>query len=66
MPKIIIFLANTILNNIKSNSIEKTYSSSKKINYKTFEVIDPETKFQDIAIDFHDVPYYGDIETPYL
>ena len=66
MPKIRIFLANTILNNIKSNPIENTYSSSKKINYKAFEVIDPETKFQDIAIDFHAGPYYGERETPYL
>ncbi len=57
MSKIRIFLANTILNNIKFNPIENTYSSSKKINYKAFEVIDPETKFQDIAIDFHAGPY---------
>ena len=66
IPKMRIFLANTILNYIKSNSIENTYPSSKKINCKAFEIMILKLSFKTLLLTYHDVPYYGERETPYV
>lgn len=51
--------ADTIFNYIKSNSIEYILSSFRKINNEIFRMMKLKNNVHDIAIDFHDVEYYG-------
>ena len=48
---------------INSNNINYILSSFRKINSEIVELSDLKGTFQDAAIDFHDIPYYGDINT---
>jgi len=56
--------ADTIFNYIKENKIEDILSSFRKINLEIFKMMKLENNIHDIAIDFHDIPYYGDKNTP--
>lgn len=49
---------------INSNNIDYILSSFRKINSEIVELSHLKGTFQDAAIDFHDIPYYGDINTP--
>src|SRR5664279_5348142 len=46
------------------NSIENILSSFRKINCEVFRMIDLKNKVHDIAVDFHDISYYGTRDTP--
>ena len=59
IPNVRIPSADTIFNYIKSNSIENVLSSFRKMNFEIFKMMRLENKVHDIAIDFHDIPYYG-------
>lgn len=52
-------------NYINYNSIEKIHSSFGIINCESFKMMDLITHVQDIAIDFHNMPYYGSRENQY-
>lgn len=56
--------ADTIFNYIKDNKIEDILSSFRKMNLEIFKMMKLENKIHDIAIDCHDIPYYGDKNTP--
>ena len=58
--------ADTIFNYIKGNSIEDILSSYRAINSDLFKTMNIEDKVHDIAIDFHNVPYFGDENTPWV
>jgi len=64
IPNIRIPSADTIFNYIKPNSIENILSSFRKINCEVFRMIDLKNKVHDIAVDFHDISYYGTRDTP--
>ncbi len=49
---------------INSNSIDHIMSSFRKINNEISQLANLKGTNQDAAIDFHDIPYYGDIDTP--
>ena len=64
IPNIRIPSADTIFNYIKSNSIGNILSSFRKINNEIFEMMNLKNAVHDIAVDFHDKPYYGSRDTP--
>ena len=64
IPNIRIPSADTIFNYIKLNSIDNILSSFRKMNNKIFKMMDLKDKVHDIAIDFHDIPFYGCRDTP--
>jgi hypothetical protein len=64
MPEIRIPSADTIFNYIKPNSIESILYSFRKMNKEIFEMMDLESTIHDVAVDFHDIPYYGCRDTP--
>jgi hypothetical protein len=59
IPNIRIPSADTIFNYIKSNSVENILSSFRKINSEIFKMMDLKNNVHDIAVDFHDIEYYG-------
>ena len=63
IPNIRIPSADTIFNYIKHNSIDNILSSFRKINDEIFGMMNIKNKVHDIAIDFHDKPYYGTKDT---
>jgi len=63
-PDLRIPSADTIFNYIKDNNIEDTLSAFRKMNFEIFKMMKLENTVHDIAIDFHDVPFYGDKNTP--
>ena len=63
-PDLRIPSADTIFNYIKENKIEDILSSFRKMNHKIFKIMKLENNIHDIAIDFHDISYYGDKNTP--
>ena len=64
IPNIRIPSADTIFNYIKLNSIDNILSSFRKMNNNIFKMMDLKDKVHDIAIDFHDIPFYGCRDTP--
>jgi len=56
--------ADTIFNYIKENKIEDILYSFRKMNLNIFKIMKLENNIHDIAIDFHDISYYGDKNTP--
>lgn len=64
IPNIRIPSADTIFNYIKLNSIDNILSSFRKMNNNIFKMMDLKNKVHDIAIDFHDIPFYGCRDTP--
>jgi len=50
--------ADTIFNYIKLNSIENILSSFRKTNNEIFKMMNLKSKIHDIAIDFHEIPFY--------
>ena len=63
-PDLRIPSADTIFNYIKENKVEDILSSFRKMNSEIFKTMKLENDVHDIAIDFHDVPFYGDKNTP--
>ena len=63
-PDLRIPSADTIFNYIKENKIEDILSSFRKMNLELFKMMKLENNIHDIAIDFHDISYYGDKNTP--
>ena len=59
-PDLRIHSADTIFNYIKENKIEDILSSFRKMNLELFKMMKLENNIHDIAIDFHDISYYGD------
>jgi len=59
IPNIRVPSADTIFNYIKINSIDNILSSFRKINDEIFKMMNIKNNVHDIAIDFHDIPYYG-------
>ena len=49
---------------INSNSIDYIMSSFRQINNEIIHIANLKGTNQDAAIDFHDIPYYGDKDTP--
>lgn len=64
IPNIKIPSPYTIFNYIKNNSIVNILSSFRKINDEIFRMMDLKTNSNDIAVDFHDIPYYVCRVTP--
>lgn len=56
--------ADTIFNYIKENKIEDILSSFRKMNLEIFKMMKLENNIHDIAIDCHDISYYGDKNPP--
>ncbi len=56
--------SDTINNYIKSNSIEYILSAYRKINNNLIDMLNLRGTTHDVAIDFHDIPYYCDKNTP--
>jgi len=52
--------ADTIFNYIRYNSIEDILHKFRNMCFEILKVMELENTVQDIAIDFHDIPYYGD------
>jgi Transposase DDE domain len=63
VPEIRIPSADTIFNYIKPNSVEDVLSSFRKINGEIFRMMDLKSKVHDMAVDFHDIAYYGCTDT---
>lgn len=63
-PDLRIPSADTIFNYIKENKIEDILSSFRKMNSEIFKTMKLENDVHDIAIDCHDIPFYGDKNTP--
>ena len=63
-PDLRIPSADTIFNYIKDNNIEDILSTFRKMNFEIFKMMKLENNVHDIAIDFHDIPFYGDKNTP--
>ena len=63
-PDLRIPSADTIFNYIKENKIEDILSSFRKMNLEIFKMMKLENNIHDIAIDCHDISYYGDKNTP--
>lgn len=55
--------ADTIYNYINSNDIDEMLSFFRKMNSDLIDVANLRDTSQTIAIDFHDIPYYGDKNT---
>jgi len=49
---------------VKENKIGDILSSFRIMNSQIFKTMELENDVHDIAIDFHDVPFYGDKNTP--
>ncbi len=64
IPNVRIPSADTIFNYIRYNSIDNILSSFRKINSEIFKMMDLKNNVHDIAVDFHDKPYYGSRDTP--
>lgn len=62
-PDIKILSADSIHDYINSNSIDYIMSSFRQINAEITEMSRLKGTTQDIAIDFHDIPYYGEKNT---
>lgn len=58
--------ADTIFNYINCNNIDYILSSFRAINRDLFKSMNIESKVHDIAIDFHNIPFYGDENTPWI
>lgn len=56
--------ADSIHDYINSNSIDYMMSSFRQINTEIIQHVNLKGTYQDAAIDFHDIPYYGDKNTP--
>ncbi len=56
--------ADSIHGYINSNSIDYIMSSFRKVNNEIIQNANLRGSYQDAAIDFHDIPYYGDKNTP--
>lgn len=56
--------ADSIHSYINSNSIDYIISSFREINTEIIQHANLKGTYQDAAIDFHDIPYYGDKNTP--
>ena len=56
--------ADSIHGYINSNSIDYMMSSFRQINTEIIKHTNLKGTYQDAAIDFHDIPYYGDKNTP--
>jgi len=56
--------ADSIHGYINSNSIDYIMSSFRKINNEIIRNANLKGTYQDAAIDFHDIPYYGNKNTP--
>jgi len=54
----------TIHDYINSNTINYVLSSFRQANNEIIQLADLSGTYHDAAIDFHDVPYYGDKNTP--
>ena len=63
-PDLRIPSADTIFNYIKENKIEDILSSFRKMNSEIFKMMKLGNDVHDIAIDCHDIPFYGDKNTP--
>jgi hypothetical protein len=63
-PEAIIPSADTIHNYIKTNSIARILSSFREINREFLSTVEIPDEPQDAAVDFHDIGYYGDRNTP--
>lgn len=63
-PDLRIPSADTVFNYIKENKIEDILTSFRKMNLELFKMMKLENNIHDIAIDFHDISYYGDKNTP--
>jgi hypothetical protein len=63
-PDLRIPSADTIFNYIKDNKIEDILSTFRKMNFEIFKMMKLENNIHDIAIDCHDIPFYGDRNTP--
>ncbi|VVB55766.1 Transposase DDE domain protein [uncultured archaeon] len=55
--------ADSIHDYINSNSIDYMMSSFRQINTEIIQHVNLKGTYQDAAIDFHDIPYYGDKNT---
>lgn len=55
--------SDTINNYIKSNSIEYILSAFREINSNIIDMLNLRGTTHDVAIDFHNIPYYGDKNT---
>ncbi len=55
--------ADSIHSYINSNSVDYIISSFRKINDEIIRNVNLRGTYQDAAIDFHDIPYYGDKDT---
>ncbi len=55
--------ADSIHDYINSNSIDYIMSSFRRINTEIVQLSNLKGTYQDAAIDFHDIPYYGDKNT---
>ena len=55
--------SDTIFNYVNCNNIEDILSSFRTINPEIFNMMELEGKVHDVAIDFHNVPFYGDKNT---
>lgn len=62
-PEMKILSADSIHDYINSNSIDYIMSSFRQINAEITETARLKGTTQDIAIDFHDIPYYGEKNT---
>jgi len=58
--------SDTIFNYVNCNNIEDILSSFRTINPEIFNMMELEGKVHDVAIDFHNVPFYGDKNTPLI
>jgi hypothetical protein len=56
--------ADSIHSYINSNSIDYLVSSFREINTEIIQHANLKGTYQDVAIDFHDIPFYGDKNTP--
>lgn len=56
--------ADSVHGYINSNSIDYMISSFRQINTEIIKHTNLKGTYQDAAIDFHDIPYYGDKNTP--
>lgn len=55
--------ADSVYNYINSNSVNYIISSFRQINAETIQLANLKGTIHDAAIDFHDIPFYGDKDT---
>ncbi|PXF54370.1 MAG: ISH3 family transposase, partial [Candidatus Methanogaster sp.] len=55
--------ADTVHTYVKENDIDEMMSFYRKMNSEFIDMVNISDSPQDIAIDFHNVPYYGDKNT---